>query len=438
MATAQVRRTVASASMLTTWGACVTDGSFDLTLPASVGDTIEAGVSLGWSNGASFCWLDVAVMVGGSPARWLSTGTGTHGGGVLAMFQCSAPDFTLASGSEFCTVQAGDLVGGTVTLRLYGKSGVAGRTLSGENDIFWAATCESTPVSTALSGTITTGGTLLTGSVTLPASAGDVLCATMSGVLNPGGGFAPMDACTVNGSTPINFFTSGSSTFHGGAGGWRSVITGDYQPVGGSVYYTVQPGDIISGQVSVGVIGLTSAGTRPVDPASKLTVRKVILPFAQAKRTTAFPTNPGPTWVPLASDGTFDVTIPAAVGSVIEVGVSMISPGGVRYCWQEAAVMVGGSPVRWLAPGTAVQPEYGIGAWFRPAQSVFANQGLTGSVLYTAQPGDVVAGGVTFRLYAKSSVATATWVSTAADKPVFYAATRSVSTARRGWGIALN
>jgi hypothetical protein len=125
-ASAIIRRTTAfDAAIPSTWTAFETDGSHDLSVPASVGDFIELGVSmLGQSVAAStqHGYLDIATMVAGSPLNWASTNRPAHSQGIMSMFSPGAYANPGVAGSILYKVRPEDIVGGNVTFRLYGKS----------------------------------------------------------------------------------------------------------------------------------------------------------------------------------------------------------------------------------------------------------------------------------------------------------------------------
>lgn len=110
--------------------------------------------------------------------------------------------------------------------------------------------------------------------ITIPAVAGDVVLIGLSVRLIPGGGIPiTFDAVTVVSSSPLNSAGADAvipaSTLFEGVLSWRSSGSGD-QGYGGTVPYTVQAGDIVSGDVlfrlqyrvqSGGGSGLIVAGT---------------------------------------------------------------------------------------------------------------------------------------------------------------------------------
>jgi hypothetical protein len=277
-ATASIRRTSAVSSVGTTWAAFASDGTWDLVIPATAGDVLELGVSAAWNSGSAvYSYLDLGTIVSGSVVNWASTGTGSHTNGVFSWFVPNNNDYMDASGTVLYTVQSGDISGGNVTFRLYGKVSSSTRTLDMPGGaVLWAAECDNTPVSSSVTGTLSSSWAVLTGSVTVSASAGDVLACSMVAVLDPGlGNEGRFDAATMVSGSATNWFSTGTSSHNDGVSGWR-CIQANYEPIGGSVLYTVQSGDVVSGQVTVRIWGIgVGAANRPLDAASKFYVRKV-------------------------------------------------------------------------------------------------------------------------------------------------------------------
>lgn len=271
-------RTSAVATTTTTWGAFATDGSWDLTIAASAGTVIEVGVSTMWAPAACYTYMDVGTIVSGSVVNWLSTGTGSHTDGVLSMFQENTNAYLPASGSTFYTVQSGDVVSGNVTLRLYGKTNTSTRdfALGGAPAHFWASVCDNGATTSSLSGTLSSSTfTVITGTVTVTASAGDTLACSLSGLVdNSSAGLVAFDAATMVSGSPVNWFSTGGSSHTGGVGAWRCNL-GNYEPMTGTALYTVQSGDVVSGQVTVRIYGLNTSGSRVLVTGSSFTVRKV-------------------------------------------------------------------------------------------------------------------------------------------------------------------
>jgi hypothetical protein len=89
------------------------DTTLDITLAAAAGDEIEVGI-MGLSGAGGEGSMDVATVVAGSPVSYfggLAAGTGN------GPWHWS-PNDSMFSGSLMKTLAAGDVSGGTVTLRL--------------------------------------------------------------------------------------------------------------------------------------------------------------------------------------------------------------------------------------------------------------------------------------------------------------------------------
>lgn len=270
------RRTAAVSAVGTSWGAFVSDGSWDVTVDAAAGDVIELGLNAVWNPAAVYRNVDIATIVSGSVVNWVSTGTGSHTGGIDGLFQGNTNDYMPVSGDTYYTVQSGDVSSGQVTFRVYGKVSSGTLALLSSSTalaLFWASkVVGSAPVSSALSGSVGTSWAAFTGSVTIAAAAGDVLKLSISAFMDPGN-LTAIDAATIVSSSPVNWVSSASGTHSGSVGAWRCAL-GVYEPVGGGgILYTVQAGDISGGNVTFKVYGLTVASTRPI--TGTLSVRKV-------------------------------------------------------------------------------------------------------------------------------------------------------------------
>lgn len=111
----------------------------EAAIAAVVGDNVEWTPSFMWSPTTSQ-FLELAVMVGGSPVRFASTGTGTGGvEGDPALYpdpgtyRSAAPVFSL-------TVEAGDLDGGSVNFAIVSKGNGTGTFFSSASFPFrWTA-----------------------------------------------------------------------------------------------------------------------------------------------------------------------------------------------------------------------------------------------------------------------------------------------------------
>lgn len=96
-------------------------GSLDLTIAAVAGDLILVGVSAVWDSQAVVGYLDVATWVSGAAVNYLSAGSSQ---GVSAWYGPTGVR-TSVGGTAAYVVQAGDISGGNVVLRLMYKTSTA-------------------------------------------------------------------------------------------------------------------------------------------------------------------------------------------------------------------------------------------------------------------------------------------------------------------------
>ncbi|MDG4832424.1 hypothetical protein O7627_24395 [Solwaraspora sp. WMMD1047] len=102
----------------------------DLTIEAAAGDVLELAPSCLLNNTGDDCQLDAATRVSGADTNWWSTGGAASRwpGGIAAWYVSEG--FTGPRLPARYTVQAGDVVSGEVTVRLYGRAtGASSRTL---------------------------------------------------------------------------------------------------------------------------------------------------------------------------------------------------------------------------------------------------------------------------------------------------------------------
>lgn len=92
----------------------------DLVLDASTGDVVEVGLSLVCPNATAVSLgFDAHTIVAASPVNSVATGSAVDDANDgVAGWRLSASVAGNSSGSVFYTLQAGDISGGTVTLRL--------------------------------------------------------------------------------------------------------------------------------------------------------------------------------------------------------------------------------------------------------------------------------------------------------------------------------
>lgn len=94
------------------------DTALDLVLAAMAGDVIEVGVSAWWGTGVGGACLDVATIVSAAVVNYFSSGTSTPAAGGVQAWGVKGADTDIPiSGAMRYVVQAGDISGGTVTLR---------------------------------------------------------------------------------------------------------------------------------------------------------------------------------------------------------------------------------------------------------------------------------------------------------------------------------
>lgn len=98
---------------------------------------------------------------------------------------------------------------------------------------------------------------------TLEAQVGDVIEFSGNGMWSNENIASALDVATWVSGAAVNYFSSGTGTSAGnGLVGWYGVQA-VYAPFSGAVHYVVQAGDIVSGLVTVRLLGrTTTAGTR--------------------------------------------------------------------------------------------------------------------------------------------------------------------------------
>lgn len=116
------------------------DTGLDIVLTAAAGDVIEVSATGRWATENVQVYMDVATIVSAAPVNYLS-GSGSTGEGVQS-WQGYGNVNTNISGACMYTLQAGDISGGTVTLRLRVRTGTAANKtfVSGATNVFkWSA-----------------------------------------------------------------------------------------------------------------------------------------------------------------------------------------------------------------------------------------------------------------------------------------------------------
>lgn len=112
----------------TTWAAIA--GPDDLVVEAAAGDVLAISMSCLWGNQTATAYVDMYTMVSGSPVNKVSGGDASTSDYGIAAWSAGQPsELVNAGGTFFYIVQAGDVSGGQVTLRLYGIRFTNNRTL---------------------------------------------------------------------------------------------------------------------------------------------------------------------------------------------------------------------------------------------------------------------------------------------------------------------
>lgn len=126
----------------TTWANLPTIGTtWDITLAAETGDTVQVGLSALWGSEAVFGFLDVSTIVSAVAVNALSGAGGVGGEGMAGWRGAASTAFPIGA-SPMYTLLVGDISSGTVTLRLrYRTFTAAAKTLYAATDDplhFWA------------------------------------------------------------------------------------------------------------------------------------------------------------------------------------------------------------------------------------------------------------------------------------------------------------
>ena len=113
-------------------------GPADLVVDASNGDLLDVGLSCLWGAETPEVYLDFATRVSGAPVNYISGGAGGASNRGVVGWQSAgaAAENHFSQGSIPYVVQAGDISGGTVTLRLrFRGSAGSNKTLFATSDI---------------------------------------------------------------------------------------------------------------------------------------------------------------------------------------------------------------------------------------------------------------------------------------------------------------
>lgn len=115
---------------LSAWAAV--DTGLDLTVPAVAGDVIEIGLTASWGSSSTVNGrLRAVSMVGGVVTNVLA---GSTNYGVAAWSNPLGVQYSGAAGTVMYTVLAGDLSGGSITVRLQVRADGTGQQIRGNAD----------------------------------------------------------------------------------------------------------------------------------------------------------------------------------------------------------------------------------------------------------------------------------------------------------------
>lgn len=91
-------------------------GTWDLVLPAQIGDVVEVGLVTAYGNEAVEAFMDYATVVAGSPVNYVGCDGANTSYGVRA-WGGVASAYSAVGGPAWRTLVSGDISGGTTTLR---------------------------------------------------------------------------------------------------------------------------------------------------------------------------------------------------------------------------------------------------------------------------------------------------------------------------------
>jgi hypothetical protein len=94
-------------------------------------------------------------------------------------------------------------------------------------------------------------------------------------------------------------------------------------------------------------------------------------------------------------DTGLDLTLTAASGDTVEVGISSYWQGTNTTAYLDVATVVSGSPVTYFSNGTGTPASEGVACWRSPGNTVGT---VAGSVMLTLGSGDVSGGEVVLRI----------------------------------------
>jgi hypothetical protein len=132
VASARAKRTAGDVvTNSTTWANF--DTGLDLTIAAASGDVLEVNLSAFCENQAVNLAFDAATIVSAAPVNYVGTAGGASDSGVMGWFAVASAYANIGTSVQY-VVQAGDISGGNVVLRLRYKSA------SATNRTVWANT----------------------------------------------------------------------------------------------------------------------------------------------------------------------------------------------------------------------------------------------------------------------------------------------------------
>jgi hypothetical protein len=123
IAGATARRTAGSLTLNSTSETNV-DTGLDLTLAAATGDIVTVHANALWGNTAVIGMVDVATIVAGSPVNYFGVGLASTNQGLIGWSHQQAAYEPWGGGATY-VLQAGDISGGNVVLRLRYKTASA-------------------------------------------------------------------------------------------------------------------------------------------------------------------------------------------------------------------------------------------------------------------------------------------------------------------------
>lgn len=113
---------------------------FEITVPAAVGDWAEFSTAFMWDPASSTSqFLDLAIVVGSTAVRYLSSGTATPAIEGAPWFYTAPSVYRTVAGIPGFTVTPGDLDGGNLRCQLVTRGAGTGTLFSSSTFPFWWA-----------------------------------------------------------------------------------------------------------------------------------------------------------------------------------------------------------------------------------------------------------------------------------------------------------